>query len=55
VVNKRSTSWKQLSEEQRNTMDEESAIAAILENPTLVKRPLMDRNGEFTVGFNAKV
>ncbi|WP_339339184.1 ArsC family reductase [uncultured Oceanicoccus sp.] len=55
VVNKRSTSWKQLSEQQRNIMDEKTAIAAILANPTLVKRPLLDRNGEFTVGFNAKL
>ncbi len=53
VVNKRSTSWKQLSEEQRNSMNESSAIAAIMENPTLVKRPLLDRDGEFSVGFNA--
>ncbi len=55
VVNKRSTSWKQLSEEQRNTMDAKSAIAAILDNPTLVKRPLLDINGDYTVGFNAKI
>ena len=55
VVNKRSTSWKQLSEQQRNTMDEKSAITAIMANPTLVKRPLLDRNGEFTVGFNTKM
>ncbi len=55
VVNKRSTSWKQLSEEQRNAMDEKSAIAAILDNPTLVKRPLLDKDGDYTVGFSDKI
>ena len=51
VVNKRSTTWKQLDEQARNTMNEGSAVAAILDNPTLVKRPLLDRDGQFSVGF----
>ncbi|ARN74975.1 ArsC family reductase [Oceanicoccus sagamiensis] len=55
VVNKRSTSWKQLSEAQRNSMDQDTAIAAILDNPTLVKRPLLDIDGSFTVGFKASI
>ena len=53
VVNKRSTTWKQLSDAQRQQMDAKSAIACILENPTLVKRPLLDLNGAYHVGFNA--
>ena len=53
VVNKRSTSWKQLEPELRNGMDENAAIKAILANPTLVKRPLLDIDGNYTVGFNA--
>ena len=53
VVNKRSTTWKQLSAEQRDSMDEQSAIIAIIDNPTLVKRPLLDMNGDYRVGFKA--
>ncbi len=53
VVNKRSTTWKQLGADQRESMDEASAINAIMENPTLVKRPLLQRHNDFYVGFKA--
>jgi arsenate reductase len=52
LVNRRSTSWKSLSPEQRDTMDKTAAITAILENPTLIKRPLLDTGSERHVGFN---
>ena len=51
VVNKRSTTWKQLDPAQRDAMNEASAIATVLEHPTLIKRPLLDIDGEFHVGF----
>ncbi|QFU74931.1 ArsC family reductase [Halioglobus maricola] len=51
VVNRRSTTWKGLSPEQRENMDRDSALAAILEEPTLVKRPLLDAGGEYHCGF----
>jgi arsenate reductase len=53
VLNKRSTSWKQLDEASRAAMDTNSAIDHIVANPTLVKRPLLDRDGRFSVGFNS--
>ena len=53
VVNKRSTTWKALDDASKNSMDSKTAIDAILENPTLVKRPLLDLNGVFSVGFKA--
>ena len=52
VINKRSTSWKQLDKSTRESMNSENAIGAILDNPTLVKRPLLDKDGEFSVGFS---
>ena len=54
VVNKRSTSWKQLDVNDRNTMNESDALAAILSNPTLVKRPLLDIDGQYSVGFSTE-
>ena len=51
VVNKRSTTWKQLTPEQRENMDNQSAVAIILEHPTLIKRPLLDTGSERHVGF----
>ncbi|WP_101756604.1 ArsC family reductase [Oceanicoccus sp. KOV_DT_Chl] len=53
VVNKRSTSWKELTPAKREAMDAATAATAILENPTLVKRPLLALNGQFSVGFKA--
>lgn len=41
VLNRRSTSWKAMSVTQREGMDAESALACILEAPTLVKRPVL--------------
>lgn len=53
VVNKRSTTWKQLAADLRDTMDEQSAIDAILDKPTLVKRPLLAIDNDYIVGFKA--
>ena len=53
LVNKRSNSWKALDEQTRNDMDEQSALAAILEQPTLIKRPLLDTGHERFTGFSA--
>ena len=52
LVNKRSTSWKQLDPAARDTMGTIEAKAAILEQPTLIKRPLMDTGHSVSVGFS---
>ena len=53
LVNKRSTSWKALDAASRETMDASSALAAIIEQPTLIKRPLLDTGHERHTGFSA--
>ena len=53
LVNRRSTTWKQLSPEARESMDEASAQSAVLEQPTLIKRPLLDTGHQRFVGFSA--
>lgn len=52
LVNRRSTTWKSLSIEQREQMNEQAALAAILQNPTLIKRPLLDTGHELHCGFS---
>ena len=52
LVNRRSTSWKALDIELRDNMDNDRALAAILETPTLVKRPLLDTGHERFTGFS---
>ena len=53
LVNKRSSSWKALAPERREAMDNHSAAVAILEHPTLIKRPLLDTGHERHCGFSA--
>ncbi len=53
LVNKRSTSWKALDPATRETMDNTSALSAILSQPTLIKRPLLDIGHERHTGFSA--
>ena len=50
LVNKRSTTWKGLSPVQRETMDADMAQAVIMEQPTLIKRPLLDTGKERHTG-----
>jgi arsenate reductase len=52
VLNKRSTSWRQLTDEQRDGLTEQKAKQLILANPTLVKRPVINAHGKLWLGFN---
>ncbi|WOX06221.1 ArsC family reductase [Microbulbifer pacificus] len=53
VLNRRSTSWRELSEAQKNVLDDASAEALANETPTLIKRPVMTRGGSTLFGFKA--
>lgn len=53
LINKRSTSWKQLDPAQREAMDNALAATAIMAQPTLIKRPLLDLGDKRSVGFKA--
>ena len=54
LVNKRSTSWRQLDESQRDLSNQSLVCQLIVEQPTLFKRPLVQAKGEARVGFNAQ-
>ncbi len=51
VLNKASTTWRGLPDIDKAGLDRPKAIALILANPALVKRPVLDRGGLFAVGF----
>ena len=50
LLNRRSTTWKQLTEAQKAEA-EADPVALILANPTLIKRPLLDTGTARVVGF----
>jgi Spx/MgsR family transcriptional regulator len=54
LVNKRGTTWRQLSEaEQKKVVDEKSAIALMFEKTSVIKRPLIEDSGKvFLLGFD---
>lgn len=51
LINKRSTTWKQLTQEQRDNLNETNAISLCTEHPTLIKRPVLVYNGDYYCGF----
>ncbi len=55
MLNRRSTSWRQLTDEQKNNLNEHSALQLMLESPTLIKRPILDDNNKLIIGFKAEL
>ncbi|MFV0476465.1 MAG: ArsC family reductase [Parahaliea sp.] len=53
LINRRSTSWQALTANVRESMDKQQALAAIMEQPTLIKRPLLDTGHERICGFSS--
>lgn len=51
LLNRRSATWKTLPAELREGMDERRALAAILDHPTLIRRPVLDTGSEVHTGF----
>jgi Spx/MgsR family transcriptional regulator len=53
ILNKRSTSWRNLDASTQQAVNATNVVDLLLENPTLIKRPVMDVNDIITVGFNS--
>ncbi|GLR63685.1 ArsC family reductase [Marinospirillum insulare] len=52
LVNRRGTTWRKLAEEDREGIDEASAIRLMQVNPSLIKRPVLEADQRLLVGFN---
>ena len=52
VLNQRSSSWRQLSDEQKKDLSPEKALQLMLETPTLIKRPILSIGDQLVAGFN---
>ncbi|WP_418113428.1 ArsC family reductase [Vibrio scophthalmi] len=53
VVNKRGTTFRQLSQEQKDGLNEQSAISLLVEQPAMIKRPILLVDGQYHLGFKA--
>jgi arsenate reductase len=54
LVNTRGTTWRKLTDKERsNVVDEPSAIALMQEKTSVIKRPLLEKEGKvLTLGFD---
>jgi arsenate reductase (glutaredoxin) len=55
LLNKRGTSWRKLSDADKANEDEAHLLALMVENPTLIKRPVIEAGDKITVGFTDEV
>ncbi len=58
LVNKRGTTYRKLEEDVKENMDQASAIDVMLENPSIIKRPLLEiksnNDKRYLLGFKAE-
>ncbi|MBI1194955.1 MAG: Spx/MgsR family RNA polymerase-binding regulatory protein [Gammaproteobacteria bacterium] len=52
LINRRSTTWRALDKSVQARLDAGDWRELLPEHPTLIKRPLMTRNGTVVVGMN---
>jgi len=55
LVNKKSTTWRGLSEAEKTGLTRESALTLLAENPTLMKRPVIEQDEKYTVSWSKAV
>ena len=54
LLNRRGTTWRALPQDRKDAVvDDASAIALMMEAPSLIKRPVLDKDGAMHVGFSA--
>jgi Spx/MgsR family transcriptional regulator len=53
LLNKRSTTWRQLDQALKASLDEQQAIKIMLAHPSIIKRPLLDDGRQLYLGFKA--
>ena len=54
LINKRGTTWRQLDKSIKANLTPEIALKLMLDNPSIIKRPLLDNQGALHLGFKAE-
>ena len=52
LLNRRGTTWRRLSDAQKESIDEHNAISIMLDNPSIIKRPLLISGKKKMLGFD---
>ncbi len=53
VLNKRGTTYRALSDDEKSNLSEASAITHLVTAPAMIKRPILEVNGKLHLGFKA--
>ncbi|OBT08631.1 arsenate reductase [Vibrio sp. UCD-FRSSP16_10] len=53
VLNKRGTTYRQLSDEQKQSLNHDLAISLLVEQPAMIKRPIIRIGDMLHLGFKA--
>lgn len=54
LLNKRSKTWKELSEKDKSNLTQSKAISLMQKHPALIKRPVAQSNKSIELGFDSK-
>ena len=54
LLNKRSTTWRNLPDETKQNMSELLALVVMEDQPTIIKRPVLEMADQVVVGFSEK-
>ena len=55
LLNRAGTTFRKLPEKDKENLTEKKAIALMLDQPSMIKRPVLDIGGKFTVGFKPEI
>ncbi|XOV77861.1 MAG: ArsC family reductase [Aestuariibacter sp.] len=51
VLNKRGTTYRQLSDEQKQQLESPAGIDLLVTNPAMIKRPILQQDDKMLIGF----
>ncbi len=53
LLNRRGATWRKLSDSEKESINKTNAIKLMAQQPTLIKRPVIEHNKKIVVGFSA--
>jgi len=54
LLNKKSLTWRKIADVDRSDLSKSKALGLMIENPTLIKRPVFEHEDYIAVGFSEK-
>ena len=55
LLNRAGTTFRKLPDADKSDLDESRALALMLDQPSMIKRPVLDLNGRILVGFKPEM